>query len=90
MALLLDSKDNQIRDGYNVGLAQESQLNDKHFVGLNGRGIFNTVDNRLNSFTDIFKVQPPELSEILRSQSFTGGTSTNYLVNGFHVSNCQY
>ena len=85
VALLLDSKDNQIRDGYNVGLALETQLNDKHYVGLNGRGIFNIVDNRLNSITDIFTVQPPELSEILRSQSFADGTSTNYLVNGFHL-----
>ncbi|SDS08144.1 Outer membrane receptor proteins, mostly Fe transport [Formosa sp. Hel1_31_208] len=85
VALLLDSRDNQIRDGYNVGLALESQLNDKHYVGLNGRAIFNTIDNRLNSFTDIFTVQPPELSEILFSQSLVDGTSTNYLVNGFHL-----
>lgn len=83
--LLLDSKDNQIRDAYNIGMSIESQLNDNHYLGINGRAIFNTNNNRLNSFTDIFTVQPPELSEILYSQSLIDGNSTNYLINGFHL-----
>ena len=83
--LLLNSKDNQISDGFNIGLGLESQLNENHYVGLNGRVIFNTVDDTLNSLTDIFTVQPPELNEILFSQSLVDGNSNNLLINGFHL-----
>lgn len=83
--LTLDSKDNQIRDGYNIGLSLESKLNDKHYVGFNGRSILNANNNTLNSYTDIYTIQPLELSEILFSQSLIDGNSTNYLMNGFHL-----
>ena len=85
LAFILDSKNNQIRDGYNIGVSLESQLNEKHYVGVNARGIFNTNDNRLNSFTDIFTTQPYELSEILFSQSLVDGNSKNYVVNALHL-----
>lgn len=85
LTFLLDSKDKQIRDGYNIGVSLESQVNENHYIGINARGIFNTNDNRLNSFTDIFTNQPYELSEILFSQSLVDGTSNNYLINGFHL-----
>lgn len=85
MTFLLDSKDKQIRDGYNIGVSLESQVNENHYIGINARGIFNTNENRLNSFTDIFTNQPYELSEILFSQSLVDGTSNNYLINGFHL-----
>ena len=85
LAFILDSKDNQIRDGYNVGLSLESQVSKNHYVGINARGIFNTNNNRLNSFTDIFTTQPYQLSEILFSQSLVDGNSKNYVLNAFHL-----
>ena len=83
--LLLDSKENQIRDGYNIGLGLESQLSSQHYIGINGRGIFNTINNNLNSLTDIFSFPPQTLEEILFSQSLVDGKSNNYLINGFHL-----
>lgn len=85
LSFILDSKDNQIRDGYNVGLSLESQVSKNHYIGINARGIFNTNNNRLNSFTDIFTTQPFQLSEILFSQSLVDGNSKNYVVNAFHL-----
>ncbi|MEH6536495.1 MAG: outer membrane beta-barrel family protein [Psychroserpens sp.] len=83
--LLLNSKDNQIRGGYNIGLGLESQLSNKHYIGFNGRAIFNSIDHTLNSFTDIFTAEPEALNEILFSQSLVDGRSNNYLFNGFHL-----
>ncbi|MBT8320790.1 MAG: TonB-dependent receptor, partial [Eudoraea sp.] len=79
------SKENQIRDGYNIGLGLESQLSKKHYVGLDGRAIINNTDNRLRNFTDIFTVEPPEFTEILFSRVVADGNSANYLFNGFHL-----
>ncbi len=79
------SRENQIRDGYNIGLGIESQLSQKHYVGLDGRAIINNTDNRLRNFTDIFTVEPPEFTEILFSRVFTDGNAANYLFNGFHL-----
>ncbi|MCE2613206.1 TonB-dependent receptor [Flavobacteriaceae bacterium D16] len=79
------SKENQIQDGYNIGLGLESQLSKKHYVGLDGRAIINNNENRLRNFTDIFTVEPPEFTEILFSRVFTDGNSANYLFNGFHL-----
>lgn len=83
--LELDSREEQIRDGFNVGYGLESKLSDAHYVGMSGRGIFNNVNNDLNSTTNIFQVEPLQFTEILSSQVFVDGPSSNYLFNGFHI-----
>ncbi|MCX2718127.1 TonB-dependent receptor domain-containing protein [Lentiprolixibacter aurantiacus] len=81
------SRENQIQDGFNIGLGLESQISEKHYVGLEGRAIFNDTENRLVNFTDIFTVEPPEFTEILFSRVQAKGNSANYLFNGFHLWN---
>lgn len=84
---LLDSEELKIRKGVNVGLGIEAQINDNHFLSLNGRGIFNNNDNELNSITDIYQAVPLEYSETLFSQSFLDGNSSNYIANLSHFWN---
>lgn len=83
--LELDSREEQVRDGFNVGFGLESKLTDAHYVGMSGRGIFNNVDNSLNSTTNLFEATPLQFTEILSSQVFVEGPSSNYLLNGFHI-----
>lgn len=83
--LLLYSQENQITDALNVGMGIESQLGEKHYVGINARGIFNGIDNTLNSTTDIFTVNPPSFDSVLFSQALADGDNTNYLANAFHI-----
>ena len=54
----LNSKENQIRNGYNLGIGLEAQLSKNHSLNLNARGIFNTNTNTLNSTTDIYQANP--------------------------------
>jgi hypothetical protein len=81
----LYSQENAITDSWNVGMGLESQLGEDHYVGINARGIFNGIDNVLNSTTDIFTVNPPEYQSILFSQALADGDNANYLANAFHI-----
>ena len=81
------SRQNQIQNGFNIGLGLESPIGEKHYVGLDGRAILNRTENRLVNFTDIFTVEPPEFNEILFSRVQAKGNSDNYLFNGFHLWN---
>ncbi|MGB5418681.1 outer membrane beta-barrel family protein, partial [Algibacter sp.] len=83
---LLDlySKDNQIRNGYNIGFGLEAQASENHTLSFAARTIFNKYDNGLNSTTDIYQASPPEFLEILSSQSFREGNSSNYIFNLNH------
>ncbi len=85
--LYLNSKENKVRKGYNIGLGFEAQLSQKQSLTLNARGIFNTNDNVLNSTTDIYQINPTAFSKILSTRSFLGETSTNYILNLSHVWN---
>jgi len=83
----LYSKENQIRNGYNLGIGLEAQLSENHALNLSARGIFNTNTNTLNSTTDIYQANPYEFLKILNSKSFLDGTSSNYLFNLNHLWN---
>ncbi len=83
--LKLYSRDFQIRKGWNLGLGAEAQLNDNHYVGLSTRGIFNTTNNELNSWTNIYQNDPFEFQQLLVSQSIRDGNSSNILGNAFHL-----
>jgi iron complex outermembrane receptor protein len=83
----LYSKENQIRNGYNLGVGLEAQLSKNHSINLSARGVFNTNKNTLNSTTDIYQANPKEFLQILNSKSFLDGTSSNYLFNLNHLWN---
>ena len=83
--LFLNSKENQIRNGLNLGFGMEAQLSNNHSLNFGGRAVFNTNDNSLNSTTDIYQANPEVFEEILSSQSFLDGHSTNYLFNLNHL-----
>ena len=81
----LDSKENKIRKGLNIGLNIDAHLSENHSLNLSARGIFNKNNNALYSTTDIYQVVPPEFTQILSSQSFLEGKSNNYLANLNHI-----
>ncbi|WP_282135357.1 outer membrane beta-barrel family protein [Seonamhaeicola maritimus] len=85
--LLLDSKENKIKGGFNLGFAIEAQISNNQSLSIEARSILNNNDNSLNSTTDIYQTNPSEFSEILFSQSFLEGNSKNHLANLNHFWN---
>jgi outer membrane receptor protein involved in Fe transport len=85
--LYLNSKENKIRKGYNLGFGMEAQVAQNHSLNFATRAIFNNNENTLNSITNIYQASPLEFLEILSSQSFLNGNSSNYIFNLNHLWN---
>ncbi len=79
--LELHSKENSIKNGYNVGINSQVQISKKHLLIVGARAIFTKRDNSLASTTDISQINPLEFSEVLSSQADLDGTSSNYVIN---------
>jgi hypothetical protein len=75
----LNSKENSIRNGYNMGMSSQAQVAQKHLLILNARAIINKTESTLKSTTDIYQADPPEFIEVLSSRADQDGTSENYI-----------
>jgi len=80
----LSSKEPKITKSINANFGIEAQLNENHSLYFNAQTIFSTIDNALNSTTNIYQDSPREFLEILSSQSFRTGDSDNYIFNLNH------
>ena len=83
----LNSSENQIRKGYNIGLGLDYQLSEKQMFGFNFRSVLNKNDNDLNSITNIYQREPLEFIQILDSKSRLTGNSNNFNANFNHLWN---
>ncbi len=80
----LDSEEIEDRKGINVALGMEARLSKDQTLNLSGRSVFNQRNNVLTSQTDIYNIDPKQLSSVLLSNSFAELFSANHTYNLNH------
>ncbi|MFH4967587.1 TonB-dependent receptor [Gaetbulibacter sp. M240] len=85
--LQLSSREPKITNALNVGFGIQAELSKNQRLTFDGRAVYNKTDNQLNSITNIYQDVPREFQEILKSQSFRTGNSSNYIFNLNHFWN---
>ncbi|MFZ1705172.1 MAG: TonB-dependent receptor [Saprospiraceae bacterium] len=82
----LDQKSFEVKDrqGMNIGLGIDAQLNQKNTLNFSARSVLNQSDNQLNSTTTIDHLTTSQPRQILKSGAFQLSPSRNHNLNLNH------